>query len=144
MEYGINIDFFLKTLSLAKAAELIAEAGFTKLDYTPDTTSDAWETEAKEALRIFGENGLSVHQTHVPFNRYGKYGDARSHKLCVDRCVAATEMMGARFMVAHGDEFDFNGMTFSPEAALDYNHDYFLPYVARGEKRLQGGLRNGI
>ena len=132
MEYGINVKFFTKTLSLAKAVELVARAGFTQLDYTPDLMKDTWETDAREAQRLFDSYGLSVNQTHAPFNRYGRYGDM--HKMCIDRCAASTEMLGAKFMVAHGDEFDFENLEFSPEAALEYNHNYFLPYVERGAR----------
>ncbi len=132
MEYGINIDFFEPRIGLARAAELIAKAGFTKLDYTPHLADDAWEREVAEAARIFAANGLCVHQTHAPFNRYGKHGD--KHRLYMERCAEATECLGAEFMVAHGDEFDFEQLTYSPEAALSYNHDYFLPYVERATR----------
>ena len=81
---------------------------------------------------IFEDNGLKVHQTHAPFNRYGRYNE--NHKLCLDRCAEATAYLGAEFMVAHGDEFDFENMTFLPESALNYNHDLFFPYVEHGKK----------
>ncbi len=132
MEYGINIDFFEPRIGLAKAAELIAKAGFTKLDYTPRLADDNWSAQLDEALRVFAANGLTVHQTHAPFNRYGKHGD--KHALYLDRCAEATERAGAKFMVAHGDEFDFEHLAYSPEAALAYNHSCFLPYVERAAK----------
>ena len=132
MEYGINLGFFEKELGIKKAAEFVAKAGFTMLDYTPPVVCENWKDEMREALKIFEDNGLTVHQTHAPFNRYGKYGD--QHKLYVERCVEATEIMGAKFLVAHGDEFDFEKLTFSPEAALAYNHDYFLPCVERAKQ----------
>lgn len=132
MEYGINVKFFERELGLAKATELVAKAGFTQLDYTPNLKEDDWESKMKEVARIFAANGLTVHQTHMPFNRYGSYGDR--HKVCLDRCVEVTEYLGAKYMVAHGDEFDFEHLTFSPEAALEYNHAYFLPYVERAAK----------
>ncbi len=132
MEYGINIKFFQKTLELKKAAELIAGAGFTQLDYTPNLRSDSWKEEVRDAMEIFRQNGLTVHQTHAPYNRYRQYGNML--KLCLDRCAEATEIMGAKFMVVHGDEFDFNNMVFSPEAALDYNHHLFLPYVEQAKQ----------
>ena len=132
MEYGINIGFFESRIGLKRAAELVSAAGFTQLDYTPRVEEDCWDKELEEAARIFAAYGLTVHQTHAPFNRYGKYGSR--HKLCLDRCAEATERLGAKFMVAHGDEFDFDTLTFSPEAALDYNHSYFLPYVKQAEK----------
>ena len=132
MEYGINVNFFEKELGLAKAAELVAKAGFTMLDYTPRIEQDNWEAQMKEAARIFAANGLTVHQTHAPFNRYGRYGDR--HILCMDRCAEATAFLQADFMVAHGDEFDFEHQSFTSEAALAYNHQYFLPYVERAAK----------
>ncbi len=132
MEYGININFFRRSLGIKKAAELIKKAGFTMLDYTPPLLDDNWKTDMKEAMRIFEYNGLSVHQTHAPFNRYGEYGDM--HRLCIDRCAEATELMGAKFMVVHGDEFDFDNRIFSPEAAFDYNHNLFLPFAERAKQ----------
>lgn len=129
MEYGINIGFFAKELGLEKAAVLAAKAGFTMLDYTPPVRNDNWKAVMQEALQIFADNGLTVHQTHAPFNRYGSYGSM--HKLCVDRCAEATARMGAKYMVVHGDEFDFENRTFTTEAALACNHAFFLPYVAQ-------------
>ena len=132
MEYGININYFTRVLTLEKAAELIAKSGFTKLDYTPPLMRESWAQDMKAALGVFKDYGLKVHQTHAPFNRYGTYKE--SHSLCLDRCAEATAVMGAEFMVAHGDEFDFDAFEFSPEAALDHNHRLFLPYVELGEK----------
>lgn len=127
MEYGININFFTRTLELPKAAELVAKAGFTQLDYTPPLKNDNWQESMQEALTIFADHGLTVHQTHAPYNRYGSYKGC--YHLCLDRCAEATARMGAKFMVAHGDEFDFENRPFSQEAALEYNHNIFAPYV---------------
>lgn len=132
MNYGINVEFLAKDIGVKKAAELAANAGFTKLDYTPDLAGDNWQSGMKEDLKIFEEYGLQVHQTHAPFNRYGRYGD--QHKQYLDRCAEATEYMGAKFIAVHGDEFDSQRLTYSPEAALEYNHDLFLPYVERAQK----------
>ena len=132
MEYGININFFAKTIGMRKSAELIAKAGFTNLDYTPPLKSGSWKEEMKEAVDIFKDLGLTVHQTHAPYNRYGSYNGC--YQLCLDRCAEATAYMGAKFMVTHGDEFDFENSIFSPEAALEYNHSLFLPYVVDGGK----------
>lgn len=131
MEYGINADFFEPRIGLATAVPLIANAGFTKLDYTP-SRKEGWERELEATRHLFAEHGLTVHQTHAPFNRYGKYGDA--HKYWLDQCAEATERLGAKFLVVHGDEFDFEHMTYSTEAALAYNHELFLPYVERAAR----------
>lgn len=97
------------------------------LDYTPPLLREDWKVEMEEALRIFDGNGLRVHQTHGPYNRYGSYGNM--YGVALERCAEATGLMGTEFMVVHGDEFDFDRLPFSPEAALDYNHRLFLPYV---------------
>ena len=127
MRYGINIGYFAKSVSMERAAEAVAAAGFTMLDYTPPVLEDNWEEIMKKDLRSFRENGLTVHQTHAPFNRYGRYGSR--HQLCMERCMEATAYLGAEYVAVHGDEFDFENLTFSPERALAYNHDYFRPYV---------------
>lgn len=134
MKYGINIGFFTKNIGLGKAAELAAKAGFTQVDYTPPLLEDNWKAVMKEAATVFENNGLCVHQTHAPFNRYGAYGSR--FRLCLDRCAEATALLGAEYMVAHGDEFDFENLTFTPEAALEYNRALFLPYV---EQSVQSG-----
>lgn len=134
MKSGVNIQFFSMDIGMEKAAELAAKAGFQYLDYTPPVELDDWKDLMKADLKIFKDNGLSVHQTHAPFNRYGRCGSADKHKLYMSRCMEATAFMGASYMAVHGDEFDLENPTNSVEALLAYNHDYFAPYVAEGEK----------
>lgn len=133
MEYGINIRYFSRDIGMERAAELVARAGFSCLDYTPPVSADDWEATLRADLAVFRSHGLHVHQTHAPFGRYVKDPDY-PHRLYVERCAEATALLGAEFMVVHGDEFDFASREFSPEAALSYNHDLFLPYVERGRR----------
>lgn len=131
MEYGINLSFFTKTVDMEHAAQMAAKAGFTKLDYTPPVGRDNWMQVMTEHLKIFADNGLTVHQTHAPFNRYNHHGD--QFPLRLQRAVEATALLDAEYMVVHGDEFNFADREFSPEAALEYNHDLFLPCVEAGK-----------
>lgn len=149
MKYGINIQYFSRVIGMEKAAELIAKAGFEYLDYTPSVRDDDWEIQMKNDVKIFEAYGLKVHQTHAPFNRYGTYKD--NHKLCMDRAMEATALLGAKYIATHGDEFDFDKYEFSFERALDYNYNMFLPYVENSKKRgyklafetvFQDGYRN--
>ena len=133
MNYGINIRYFSRDIGMPRAAALVAGAGFTLLDYTPPVSTDGWEATMREDMRTFAACGLRVHQTHAPFGRYVKDPDY-PHRLYVERCAEATAALGAEFMVVHGDEFDLPSREFSPEAALSYNHDLFLPYVERGRR----------
>lgn len=133
MNYGINIRYFSRDIGMPRAAALVAGAGFTLLDYTPPIFEDGWEATMREDMRTFSACGLTVHQTHAPFDRYGQYGKER-HRLYLARCAEATAILGAELMVAHGDEFDFAEREFSPEAALAYNHALYLPYIEAGER----------
>lgn len=127
MEHSINIHYIAKTLPMKKAAQLVSEAGFTALDYTPPVTDNNWERIMEEHMQIFSENHLHVHQTHAPFNRYNHHGD--KHHLLVERTLQATQALNATYMVVHGDEFDFKNMEYTPQKALEYNYNYFAPYV---------------
>lgn len=150
MEYGINIQYFSRVIGMEKAAELISKAGFKYLDYTPNSRDEKWENQLKDDVKIFDAYGLKVHQTHSPFNRYDSYGD--THKVCIDRIMEATAMLGAKYIAVHGDEYDFDKYEFSYERALEYNHNLFLPYVEASknlgyklafETVFQDGYRNG-
>ena len=88
MEYGINIQFCIREGGLERAAKRVAEAGFTMLDYTPDLWRDDWQKQAKEAQKIFDAHGLTVRQTHAPFNRYRSYSP-ENFLLYLERCAEA-------------------------------------------------------
>lgn len=132
MDYAISIMFFSRQIGMKKSAELVAKAGFKYLDYTPPITEGNWKETYKSHAEIFKEYGLTVHQTHIPFNRYGSYKD--QHKMYIDRVIEAGEELGAKYYAVHGDEFDFENLSFTKEKALEYNHNYFLPYVERAKK----------
>lgn len=129
MDYSINIQYIAKTMPMEHAAKLVSAAGFTALDYTPPITDDNWKSTMAAHLKIFSDNHLHVHQTHAPFNRYNHHGD--KHKLLVERALQATKEMNAPYMVVHGDEFDFKSLKYTLEKALEYNYDYFAPFVEK-------------
>ena len=128
MEYGINIDFF-RNAELAKVAKAVSQTGFTCVDYRPPVMQDNWESTMKESCKIFAEYGLRVHQTHVPYKRPGT-----NHRLYVERSLESTVFMGAKYAVVHGNEFDFDNVRYSPQAALEYNHNYFYKDVEFAQK----------
>lgn len=133
MELCFNLEYLSREIGLSQAAEAVHGAGFHLLDYTPDVTQD-WRADLEQTRRCFEQNGLSVHQCHAPFNRYGQYGSAEDHKKLVDESLSAAICLNARYLVVHGDEFDFDHLTYSPNAALQYNYAYFAPVVERAER----------
>lgn len=131
MNFGVNIKYFTKNIPMEKAAKFLSKAGLNALDFVPDCKIDSWESEMNSALEIFGKENLYVHQTHAPMNRYGRSGD--NHKEHLNRSLEAARIMGAKYLVVHGDEFDFANLEYSPEAALEYNYELFAPIVDKAK-----------
>ena len=133
MELGFNIQYLSKSIGTEEAARVLSGAGFRYLDYTPPLDKD-WQREMDRAAESFIRHGLTVHQCHAPFNRYKRWGTKEHHKECVANSWEAAKALGAKYLVVHGDEFDFENMTYLPDAALLYNYDYFAPVVEQAEK----------
>ena len=129
MDYSVNISFFTKNTTMEYAAYAAANAGFTALDYTPPVREDNWQEVLERDLETFRKEGLRVHQTHAPFNRYGSCGDR--HAIVLERAYQATKISGAKCMVVHGDEFDFANLEYTPERAEEYNYALFYPYAEK-------------
>ncbi len=127
--FGINVKYLCADASLEEALKAVKAIGFDVLDYTPELLSDDWEKQMHAEFDAIRASALTVHQTHAPFNRYGSWGD--KFALCLGRALDATIAMGAEYMVVHGDEFDFDGLTYTPEAAIEYNYKLFYPYVEK-------------
>ena len=130
MKFGINIKYLTKSCTLERAAKAVSTAGFEYVDYIPVIKSADWEKELSDALEIFKNTGLSVHQTHSPMFRYAY---DRPDVNMIEAAFEATVRSGAKYMVVHGDEFDFENMEYSPQKALEYNHDLFAPFVKKAE-----------
>ena len=141
MNYSINFTYLTKDIEVEKAAHIISKAGFEALDYTPPVERDDWEKIMCKYMDIFEKENLCVHQTHAPFNRYESYGD--NHMKFMERALKATELMGAKYMVVHGDEFDFGKLNYSSEKALNYNYEMFAPIVEKAaEKNISIAFEN--
>lgn len=133
MELSMNLEYLSKDIGIEQAAQVVRNAGFRLLDYTPDVSKD-WRADLYDILACFEKNGLTVYQCHAPFNRYHKYASAEKHRRLVDESLSAAVLLKAKYLVVHGDEFDFDNHTYSPKAALEYNYEYFAPIVERAEK----------
>lgn len=125
MEIAMNLHYYKKAATIEEAASALSNAGIKLLDYTP--RPNATQEAVDEALRVFDKTGLHVYQCHAPFNRYGGYGDTENHKHLLAESLDFAEIFGAKYLVVHGDEFDFDIMQYSREAVLDYNYEYFAP-----------------
>ncbi len=127
MNVSVNCQHFMKAApgeterSLNEALLLCAEAGFRFFDMATEDIA-----QADSAAAFMAENGLSVGQSHMPYNRYRRedYTDFAARVL---RCAECARRMGSPILVVHGDEFDFSTDTFSLDRAREFNIRLFTP-----------------
>jgi len=134
MKKSVNIGYFENKLgmTLAEVLPIVKDAGFTALDINPPFRETDCLALSAERKKLCEKYGFEIVQTHGPFNRYGTYGDEMPTIL--ERAYEGTKLMGAKYWVVHGDEFDINKCEYTPEAALAYNYEMYAPYVERAEK----------
>lgn len=129
MQLGINPLHFVKAgigevpRSYKECIDLVKTAGFSVLDVTLEDRETAQELAA-----YIEEQGLKVGQSHMPMNRY-KAQDYEQFAAAVMKSAENARILGSKILVVHGDEFDFTHMTYSTEAALEFNYRLFTPLV---------------
>lgn len=66
IQFGVNPGYFKKSLSIERAAKILAESGIPTVDYNSSFAADDWESVANSDLAILEKAGITVHQTHAP------------------------------------------------------------------------------
>ena len=129
MKLGINPLHFTNAgvgeapRSYMECIDLVKAAGFSSLDMVVD------DADTAEKLAAYIETqGLKVNQSHMPFNRY-EAADYEQFAAAVMKNAENARIMGSKILVVHGDEFDFKDLTYSKEAALEFNYRLFAPLV---------------
>ena len=107
--------------------DLVSEAGFTLFDLEAET-----EKEAELLSSYLKERGLSVIQSHMPFNRYQR-ADTEIFRQSMMNYAANAKRMDSKILVVHGDEFDYRNRAYTSEAALEYNYRFFYELVDYAE-----------
>ncbi len=134
MKQGINLGYIRfrrntdERRSLEESASLCAEAGFYELDYMSPLLGEDYAENAKKERVLFEEHGLSVHQTHCPFLRYTQDGP----DVFIGRAVRGAEVsgiLGAKYMVIHGDEWPKRNVKYDGSLALEKNYEIMAPVV---------------
>lgn len=114
------------------AAKICRAAGFYHIDYTPNFKSRDWEDNALREKDIFDSLGISVEQTHAPFNRYRQYDDDMFPIYC-RRLFEASKILGAKYVVVHADEYRTTDR-YDEKEIVDFTYDYLAPNVEYAEK----------
>lgn len=134
MELALNFGYLTKDgRSLAQSARWAREAGFKYLDYLSSPTRDDWEDNARRERALFDAEGLTVEQTHIPFNRYHSYPDSEFPELC-RRAVEISSILGAKYAVIHADEYRVGEDGFDADTILAWTLDYLKPYAEQCAK----------
>lgn len=110
-----------------KAVELCRNAGFRHVDYSPDYKRDDWEERAHIDREILDRAGISVEQTHAPFNRYRQYDDS-VFPTYYRRLFEASKIVGAKYVVVHADEYRTVDR-YDEQEIQNFAYDYLAPYV---------------
>jgi sugar phosphate isomerase/epimerase len=108
MEIGVQTIGYGKFIDERQAAKLVAQAGFTVLDYWLEEESFL-KLPKKEFKKYFedmrkhiNECGLTVGQTHAPFYPYSKHMQNYDEVLELQkRSIAATAFLGAKYVIVH-------------------------------------------
>ena len=143
MKIAFNAAYIAKTphteaMPILDAALLCKKCGFDAVDLGGHTE---FGSDAERKLRALGdtlrEAGLTVEQTHAPFNRY-KDLPIDEFKAEMKQSFESAVALGARTIVLHGDEYKApSGVVYRESDAVDYAVEFFSPYV---EYALKNGL----
>lgn len=139
MELSFSLDYLRKKReteslrSIEDMAKLCSEAGFRYVDYSPDFCADDWEKLAYHDREVLERAGICVEQTHAPFNRYRRYR-REDFPVYYRRLFEASEILGAKYVVVHADEYSTTSGRYDQNEILDFTYDYLAPFVEYAEK----------
>ncbi len=138
MQISINLGYLRHTRSgaprsLTEAAGLCRSAGFRSVDYLSDVRREDWKENALAEREILEKCGLTVGQTHLPYNRYAAYPDDLFPEY-VRRAIDISGILGASCAVIHADEYRARGR-FDPEEVLRWTCAYLEPFAEQCEAR---------
>ncbi len=128
MKPAMTLQNISRSVGFENAASAIAAAGFKLLNYSPKS-----EEEKLMALKTFERYGLSVYQTHATIIRDIR-SDIEFDRRADLKMLKTTADLGAKYMVVHGDKFDYERLRYSYDAALSFNYEYYAPIVEEAEK----------
>lgn len=112
MRLALNIGYLTRRYTINDAAKLVANAGFTAVDYSlmdmrnPENIyhSDSWQKIAEDHGTILREHGVPVVQTHAPF-QFANFDDRATWEAfiypAIVRSIKASAILGAKVAVVH-------------------------------------------
>ena len=140
MELSVNLGYARKMRgttqkrAIKDSAQLVKAAGFNYVDagVAGLVQEDNWQEIFKQAKFDIEQAGLTIHQTHAPFNF--KDFTADEYKELMRRSFEASSILGAEHIVIHADNYEPGEKGFDPDEALKEICEFYSPYVDYAKK----------
>ena len=135
MELSINAGYLAKTRpgepgrSIGECMKMCADAGFRVVDYTPALRCGDWEKQTDLAIEAAARCGITIEQSHAPFNRYAKE-PVEFYRMLIGRSIDAAVRMGNRQIVLHADDYALEpDGSYNAEHALEQMYEFWAPFA---------------
>lgn len=134
MDIAVNSGYFRRKYEGGErtdlaCARLCRQGGFSYIDCSPGCIEEEdWQSRAATLAEGLHKEGITVIQSHAPFNRYRREPeDVFREKL--RRAFHTAAILGARHIVIHADEYVCPPGEYDSEAACRYAYEFFAPFV---------------
>jgi len=112
-----------------EALKLCTDAGFRVADYSPGVAADDWEARTAAVIEAAAHYGVTLEQSHAPYNRYAKI-PVEIYRERISRSVIAASRMGNRYLVIHADDYSLEpDGTYNADHAMKEMYDFWAPFV---------------
>lgn len=109
--------------------KLCADAGFRVADYSPGIAADNWEARTASVIEAAARYGVTLEQSHAPYNRYSKL-PLGVYRERISRSIIAASRMGNRYLVIHADDYNMEpDGTYDAAHAMDEMYEFWAPFV---------------
>lgn len=120
---------------------ICADAGFKFMDYSVNVWDDQWEAQTDAIMNAAAKYGLTIDQSHAPFNFYKKAPRDIFDRM-LERSVESAIKMGVKALVFHADEYrPPEGTPFNSEEGIECVYDVLAPHI---EKLTKGGVKAAL
>jgi len=138
MELSINLSHFFSRRAgkpdrtFDEVLPLVANAGFSYLDYTPNYRRPDFVDNAKRESEMLNACHVQVEQGHAPFNRY-RTMPVDEFPTLFHRSFVTAAAVGAKYMVIHADEYHVTDH-YDAKEIIEFAYDYIAPELEYAKK----------
>ncbi len=137
MELSVNAKYLMKSLSGEEnrthyeCMKIFADAGFRILDYTPNTSGDDWEAQTDAVMDAAARCGMTLEQSHAPYNRYTKR-PVEEYSAHITRSLKAAAKMGNKQIAVHADDYNMEpDGSYNAQHAMAQMYEFWAPFAEK-------------